>query len=316
MQPVTDELLLGVAGVCATIIGLFLVGIVFFVEMVVGHPGGPLGGVLHSYMRAGTRIVIAVFATALMLSIALVAFDLAWATVVYIALSLILVVLNVDTAIRIGPVTRAIGSKTLLINEIIGSAGVAAIVTLPWILGGTRPSREDLTLAALISFATAFVSVAATALTVFDMAQLAQQATDQKERLAAAPPRVTDMHDGPAGPQVTMASGASAIDVRDATRVLYVAGTVGLDPSHAPRAAVPDQLGLIWSNLQRLLAGSDMAVGNVVGVTNYIRHAGDADAVAAARLAVLGNRPISSRTVVTPTLADDWLVEIDLIAVA
>jgi hypothetical protein len=54
----------------------------------------------------------------------------------------------------------------------------------------------------------------------------------------------------------------------------------------------------------------------VVGVTNYIRHAGDADAVAAARLAVLGNRPISSRTVVTPTLADDWLVDIDLIAVA
>ena len=110
----------------------------------------------------------------LALSLALVALTPTWATAIYVILSLILVVSNVETAVRVRPVTRAIGVRTLLVNEIVGTIAVLAIVAHPWVLGGWRPSREDRTLAALLSLATAFVSVATLALFAFDMIRLAQ----------------------------------------------------------------------------------------------------------------------------------------------
>jgi hypothetical protein len=45
------------------------------------------------------------------------------------------------------------------------------IVAAPWILGGIDPSREDLTWAILVSFATAFLSLATLMLSVFDIAE-------------------------------------------------------------------------------------------------------------------------------------------------
>ena len=172
MRPVTDELLLGIAGVSATVVGLFLVGAFFYVEAGMRQQDGPARATMQPYMRAGTRIVMVLFALALFLSLALAALDLAWARALYVVLTLLLIAANVETALRVRSVRLPGQPRTLLLNEIVGTIGVVLIAVLPWAIGGWRPGREELMLAALLALGTAFVSVGAMALSAFDVARL------------------------------------------------------------------------------------------------------------------------------------------------
>jgi hypothetical protein len=58
-------------------------------------------------------------------------------------------------------------------NEVLGSVRVLVLVVLPWSLGGLHPTREDLTWAILLAFATGFISIIALVLSVFDTARFA-----------------------------------------------------------------------------------------------------------------------------------------------
>lgn len=275
MRPVSEELLLGIAGVTATVTGLFLVGVFVFVEAGLRRAEDSGHAVLRPYMRASTRIVMVLFAMPLLLPLALAAFDLSWARALYVVLSLALIATNVDTAVRVGS-TRITGSRTLLFNEVAGTVGVVAIVVVPWARGGLRPDREDLTLAALIALATAFASVATIALSGFDI-----------ERLDAAPTP-------PAG------------------RLMFVLGTTGLDSPNVDNA--PEQLALLWSNIRRSLAAAGMTLDDVVRVTSYLRDDAYAEENDAARTAALSDRTVPASAVVTSTLADGWLVDIEVVA--
>jgi hypothetical protein len=169
MREVSDGFLLNMAEVSAALVGLFLVGVFFFVETGFRTEHSR---VVRPYFRAGTRIVLVLFALPLLLSLTLVVMELTWSRVLFAALSMMLVAANVDTAVRIPSVTRDTGSTALLVNEVIGTAAVAVIVLLPWILGGIDPTREDLTWAMLLSFAAGFLSVCAIVLSVFDIGRL------------------------------------------------------------------------------------------------------------------------------------------------
>jgi enamine deaminase RidA (YjgF/YER057c/UK114 family) len=105
-----------------------------------------------------------------------------------------------------------------------------------------------------------------------------------------------------------------AMEVRDPARLLFVAGTMGLDPAGEPGADLATQLALIWSNIRAILASADMTVDNIVRLTSYLRDPAYAEANAAARIAALGGRPVPTTAIVATTLADDWLVEIEVIA--
>jgi len=169
MRPVSDAFLLNMAEVSAGLTGLFLIGVFFYVETGFRRLDEAGGRVLEEYFRASTRIVLVLLALPLGLSLALVVLEPAWSTAIFALLGTVLVAANVDTARRIRAVQRATGSTTLLANEILGSAGVAVIVVVPWTLGGIDPTREDLTWAILVSFATAFASLLALVLSVFDV---------------------------------------------------------------------------------------------------------------------------------------------------
>jgi hypothetical protein len=176
MRPVSDGFLLNMAEVSATLISLFLVGVFFYAE------GGRLDReerAVQPYFRAGTRIVLVLFAIPLGLSMTLVTLELVWSRILFVILSLLLIAANVDTATRIRRVSKATLSRALLANEIAGTVGVAVLVVLPWILGGLRPSREDLTWAILLAFAAGFISVCALVLSVFDTARV--EAGDRTE---------------------------------------------------------------------------------------------------------------------------------------
>lgn len=169
MEQVSDDFLLNMAEVSATLIGLFLVGVFFYVETGFRRLG-PARAMLEPYFRAGTRIVLLLYAIPLGLSLSLVALGPIWNRVIFALLSLVLVAANIDSLLRVRGVAGATGSPVLLVNEVLGSAAVLALVVTPWILGGLHPSREDLTWAVLLSFAAGFLSVSALVLSVFDTA--------------------------------------------------------------------------------------------------------------------------------------------------
>lgn len=107
-----------------------------------------------------------------------------------------------------------------------------------------------------------------------------------------------------------------AMEVRGAERLLFVAGTMGLDPGGVPGATLAEQLDLIWSNIRAILASAGMTVDNIVRLTSYLRDASYAEANAAARVAALGGRLVPTTAIVANTLLSDWLVEIEVIAAA
>ncbi|WP_433012173.1 RidA family protein [Kribbella sp. CA-294648] len=71
----------------------------------------------------------------------------------------------------------------------------------------------------------------------------------------------------------------------------------------------------IWSNLARILASAEMTVDNIVRITSYLRDPAYADANATARVKALGGRAVPTTAIVAQTLAEDWLVELEVIAV-
>ena len=107
-----------------------------------------------------------------------------------------------------------------------------------------------------------------------------------------------------------------ALEVRDSGRLLFVAGTMGLDPAGVPPATVEEQLEQLWANIRTILASAGMTVDNVVRVTSYLRDGADAETNGAARVAALGGRAVPTTAIVVHTLSDAWLVEIEVIAAA
>jgi 2-iminobutanoate/2-iminopropanoate deaminase len=107
-----------------------------------------------------------------------------------------------------------------------------------------------------------------------------------------------------------------AMEVRGAERLLFVSGTMGLDPAGAAGATLDEQLVLVWDNIRAILASAGMTTGNIVRLTSYLRDAAYAQANAAARLRALGDRRIPTTAIVVQTLEEEWLVELEVVAAA
>lgn len=105
-----------------------------------------------------------------------------------------------------------------------------------------------------------------------------------------------------------------ALEVRQPNRILYVAGTMGLDAQGVPAATLEQQLDLIWSNIRTILASAGMTVRNIVRITSYLRDPAYAEANQAARVAALDGHVVPTTALVAQTLVSDWLVEIEIIA--
>jgi hypothetical protein len=153
VRPVSDVFLLSVAEIAATLIGLLLVGAFFYVETGLRRLG-PAREAATSYLRAGTRIVLVLYGMTLALSLSLVALESIWATVFFAVLSLRLLAANVTTSLLIRALAKLTRSRAVLVNDVVSSAGILALVAIPWVLGGLHPTREDLTWAILLSLAT------------------------------------------------------------------------------------------------------------------------------------------------------------------
>jgi 2-iminobutanoate/2-iminopropanoate deaminase len=123
-------------------------------------------------------------------------------------------------------------------------------------------------------------------------------------------------HRSPDGIYAPTGDYAHAIELRRPERIVYTAGTMGLEPDGAPGAGLERQLELIWDNIRAILAAADMTVDNIVRLTSYLREASFAGPNAVARQAALGGRVVPTTAIVAQTLSEDWLVEIEVIAAA
>lgn len=127
-------------------------------------------------------------------------------------------------------------------------------------------------------------------------------------------PVTTVVHNPTEGIYAATRDYVHAIEVRNAERLVFVAGTMGLDASGAPGKSLAEQLDLIWTNIRTILASAEMTADNIVRLTSYLRDASYAEANARARAAALGGRLIPTTAIVAETLVSDWLVEIEVIA--
>ena len=171
MRPISDAFLLSVAEIAATLIGLLLVGAFFYVETGLRRLG-PAREAATSYLRAGIRIVLVLYGMTLALSLSLVALESIWTTVFFAVLSLLLLAANVTTSLRIRALAKLTRSRAVLVNDLVSSAGILALVAIPWVLGGLHPTREDLTWAILLSLATGFLCTSTLVLSVFDLSKM------------------------------------------------------------------------------------------------------------------------------------------------
>lgn len=162
-----DELLLGVAGVSATLLGTFIVGVFFYIDTDM-HRRLMASDTADRYLRSGVRWVFVVYALALFASLALAALDTIWGAAAFVALSAILAVSTVDTGRRMLMKGGSGDSSALLVNQWTSTAAVVVLIVLPWIIGGWAPPTSAFVPSILIALAAGFTSTAALIMSQFD----------------------------------------------------------------------------------------------------------------------------------------------------
>jgi hypothetical protein len=122
MREVSDDFLLNMAEVSAALIGLFMVGVFFFVDTGLRRLDRARG-IVEPYFRASTRIVLVLYALPLGLSLSLVALEPVWSRVLFALLSLLLLAANLDTAARVRAVARVTAQRDRPAGERAGGHG-------------------------------------------------------------------------------------------------------------------------------------------------------------------------------------------------
>lgn len=94
------EFLLGLAGVSATLLGTFIVGVFFYIES--GLHRRLAGSVTADlYLRSGMRWVFAAYSLPLLVALVLAALDPVWGALTFVVLGIVLVLASIDTGRRI-----------------------------------------------------------------------------------------------------------------------------------------------------------------------------------------------------------------------
>lgn len=183
MNQVSEGFLLGLAGMSATLLGTFIVGVFFYIDSDLHRR---LAGTeaVDIYLRSATRWVFAAYSIPLLVPLALVALEPLWGAMTFAVLGGILSLLTIDTGRRLVTTGRSGMSRALVINEWMTSAAVLAAVILPWALDGWIPRAGEFAPSLILLLASGFESTAALVLAQFD----ATKGLHGRERESRVPP--------------------------------------------------------------------------------------------------------------------------------
>jgi hypothetical protein len=171
---VGDEVLVATAQIAATLIGLLLVGVLFFAETGLRQLR-QFGPQAAAYLRSGTRFILLLYSLALALSLALLVLEPAWVTVTFVVLGIAILVALVSFTLRARDLQRVM-ARMHVASLWIAWPPVLVTLALPWAAEGLNPGREVFTATILLSGALAFVGTASLVLVAFDLTALEKEA--------------------------------------------------------------------------------------------------------------------------------------------
>ena len=185
MNNVSDAFLLEVAGIAASLLGFFVVGVFFFVQRGM-FPRAAEDA--QRYMQAATGSIIVVYGMTMVLSLALVVLPSSWVSLMYLGFSLVLLWSVAQTNLAIRRLHRALDIR--LMSPLVMWSAAVAIAGIPWVLGGSTPSRAHLAVAVGVTGLFAFTSSASLVLSAFDISRLeATVASGQKQQVGQVVPK-------------------------------------------------------------------------------------------------------------------------------
>jgi hypothetical protein len=176
VSELTDGYLLTAAQIAATLIGLLVVGLYYFLETGLGRFSKPVRDILLPHIRAMSKLILLLFAFALAISLGLVALSPGWMRFLFI----IVAIYFVPAAARFTRTGLAVrrtfsGNREILITTIITWVWLALIVSLPWVLGGWTPDRSQYGWSLLLAGFLAFAQTLGMFLMSFDLRQMAEE---------------------------------------------------------------------------------------------------------------------------------------------
>jgi 2-iminobutanoate/2-iminopropanoate deaminase len=109
---------------------------------------------------------------------------------------------------------------------------------------------------------------------------------------------------------------SDAVEIKDASRIVYVSGTPGIDSDNGKLPeGFAEQADLAWQNIIRILGEADMGVENIVKLTQHLIRREDLVAYRDIRTRYLGKcAPASMLTFLPELVWPDMLIELEVVA--
>jgi 2-iminobutanoate/2-iminopropanoate deaminase len=109
---------------------------------------------------------------------------------------------------------------------------------------------------------------------------------------------------------------AQAVEATTVNRLLFISGTMGLEPDGRLAGGFEAQATRVWSNVEATLRAAGMARTNLAKLTIWLANREDWRRGAEIRQRYLGDHKVTMSVVQVGLVDPDWLIEVDAIAVA
>ncbi|RRH80394.1 RidA family protein [Variovorax beijingensis] len=109
---------------------------------------------------------------------------------------------------------------------------------------------------------------------------------------------------------------AQAIEATSVERLLFISGTMGLEPDGRLAGDFEAQATRVWSNIDATLKAAGMERTNLAKLTIWLADREDWRLGAEIRQRYLGDHKVAMSVVQAGLVDSSWLIEVDAIAVA
>lgn len=170
MKTVSDAVLLTTAQIAATLIGLLLVGVFFYLQSGFRRVSAREPGA-EPFLRATTKLIVSLYGLVLGVALGLVALEPLWITLLYAVLSLAVLAAMLEWTIRSRAVSPAF-RRAVRVKPLFAWPFLIVPLAVPWALDGWPLGREALVSVLLFGGGVAFLNTADLVLLAFDLASI------------------------------------------------------------------------------------------------------------------------------------------------
>lgn len=115
---------------------------------------------------------------------------------------------------------------------------------------------------------------------------------------------------------VPIAPYAQAIEATEVQRMLFISGTMGLEPDGQLAEGFEAQCDRVWKNIEATLKSANMEFTNLTKLTVWLARREDWQLAARIRQWYLGDHKVAMSVVEVGFVDPAWLIEVEAIAVA